>query len=693
MNNYFGDILERVLSRRELFKAAAVTTAGAVVASCGGSDSGSPAPSAGSGSTVTKLSFQTIYPNKDDKITVPEGFNHNIIIRWGDALDNGSNLDWNRIRQQGPTADDVARQARCFGYNCDFVGYLKSPDGKDLLVINHEYCNPEIMFPNFLEAVQSGTSITVRPRQGRPTREESAFMLETHGLSVVEVRKKSDGSWEYVKGSPYNRRITATTKMDITGPARGHRLMRTSADPQGVEVEGTLNNCAAGKTPWGTVLTCEENFHMYFGGNRNNINIPNNQTETTMIRRMHERYGVPGSYADYYGFYRYWDRFNIEREPNESFRFGWVVEVDPMNPNSKPKKRTALGRFKHEAATYAIAPDGRVVIYMGDDERFEYIYKFITKGRYNPQNRQANMDLLDEGELYVAKFDYTKDGMVGEWVLIAACEKNPDGSYKITPNPNLPDEFKNDPALCFINTRGAADYLGATMMDRPEDIEWNTKTKSVWVALTHNNRRSTSGTINRYTVATETTIRTAANTINRANPRPLNHMGHVLEIIEENGDPAAKRFRYQIPILCGDPRSADYNKKLYIYGEEASSNVPAISAPDNFVIDKEGNVWIATDGNNSSDRLGMNDGVYVLDPQTKTFKMFMSGVVGCEICGPEFSDDHKTFFCAIQHPGEVEDATTDPNRPSSTWPYGDNVVVPRPSVIAIWRRDNKEIYT
>ncbi|MCX7738603.1 MAG: PhoX family phosphatase [Hydrogenothermaceae bacterium] len=688
MGEYFGNILTRALSRRELLKAAAFTVAATSLVSCGG-DEDKPAANQPSTNQPSKLSFQTIYPNKDDKITVPQEFEHNIIIRWGDALDNGSNLDWGKIRRIGPTAEDVLRQAKSFGYNCDFVGYLKSPDGKDLLVVNHEYTNPEIMFPSYL-TVQNGVT---SPAQGRPTKDEVDFMLMAHGISVVEVKRNSNGSWSYVKGSSYNRRITGITKCDISGPAKGHRLMKTSQDPNGEFVYGTLNNCAAGETPWGTILTCEENFHSYFGGNRNNISIPNNTTDTNLIRNIHERYGVPGSSANYYGFHQHYGRFNINTEPNEPFRFGWVVEIDPMDPNSTPIKRTTLGRFKHEAATYAIAPDGRVVIYMGDDERFEYIYKFITKGKYNQTDRKANMNLLDEGELYVAKFDYTDKGMIGEWILIARVEKNAN-SYNVTVNDKLPDEFKNDPALCFINTRGAADSLGATMMDRPEDIEWNPVTKSVWVALTSNDRRSTSGTVNRYRKIADTTTPTASNTINRANPRAINYMGHVLEIIEEKGDPTATKFTYQIPILCGDPENPDYNKKLYLYGREVSPNsgVPAISAPDNFVIDKEGNVWIATDGNDSVNRLGKNDGVYVLDPINKTLKMFLSGVVGCEICGPEFSDDYKTFFCAIQHPGEVESGAQDPNAPSSRWPYGDNVEVPRPSVIAVWRKDGKEIY-
>ncbi|RMH08728.1 MAG: PhoX family phosphatase, partial [Aquificota bacterium] len=497
------------------------------------------------------------------------------------------------------------------------------------------------------------------PAKGRPTRAESLLMLEAHGLSVVEIKRNQDGAVSYVKGSPYNRRITGSTLMVISGPAKGHRLMRTSYDPKGTFVYGTLNNCAAGKTPWGTVLTCEENFHSYFGGNIINIKNP-------FVQQIHQRYGVPGSFSRFYGFHNYMDRFHIEREPNEAFRFGWVVEVDPYDPSRVPVKRTALGRFKHEAATCAIGKSGKVAVYMGDDERFEYVYKFVTKNAFNPNNREANFSLLDEGTLYVAKFN---DDFTGEWIMLTRV----DGS-RIEVNPNLPEVFKNDPVLVFINTRGAGDAVGATRMDRPEDIEWNPVTKSVWVALTYNERRGTTGNPS----------------TDKANPRATNYYGHIIEIKEEGDNPEATRFSWKIAMLCGIPGEQDPSKRLEIYGQPAPSNAPAISAPDNLVFDRLGNVWIATDGNPSSVRLSKNDGVYVLNPFNRDFKMFLSGVPGCEICGPEFSDDYKYFFCAIQHPGEDPQ---DQGRVMSRWPYlNDGVQVPRPSVIAVRRKDGRDIY-
>ncbi|MDW8097491.1 MAG: PhoX family phosphatase, partial [Aquificaceae bacterium] len=535
------------------------------------------------------VNFTGIRPDTEDRLVVPPGFEHKVLIRWGDPLKNDKPLDWNRIYQNGPTQEDVEAQKHCFGYNCDYVGFLPLSKGGALLVVNHEYTNPELMFADF------------EPSDRRPTKEEALLMLEAHGISMVELSKHR-GEWTYVKGSSYNRRITGSTPCQLSGPAKGHPLMRSSYDPKGEYVLGTLNNCSGGKTPWGTVLSCEENFHSYFWGDDRKVRHP----QAGLIREINYRYGVPGDFARAYGFYRHKERFVVEKEPTESLRFGWVVEIDPYDPKRPPVKRTALGRFKHEAATCVVAPDRRVVVYMGDDERFEYVYKFITKGTYNPNNREANMELLDEGELYVARFD---EDLTGRWILIARCEKSSGNDYRVIPNPDLPEPFKSDPVLCFINTRTAADILGGTKMDRPEDFEWNPVTKSLWLALTFNERRTRFQT-------------------DRANPRAFNSMGHVIEIVEEGQDPTAKSFRWHIPLLCGLPKAKNPAKQLLLYGKPVKGNTPPISAPDNLTFDRHGNVWIATDGNESTSRLGKKDGVYVLNPFTRELKMFLSGVPG-----------------------------------------------------------------
>lgn len=621
MSRYIGEIIDTALSRRELM---ALTLFGSLAKA----------------SPKREETFKGIKPNSEDKITLPEGFTHRVLISWGDALDKGPKLNHNSIRKNGPTMQDVERQASCFGYNCDYVGFL-SLGGRSVLFVNHEYCNPELMFPEFSNR--------------RPTREETLFMMQAHGASVVEI-KPSQGSWQVLEGSELNRRITVTTPCIIEGPAKGHRFMKTSYDQAGVRVLGTVNNCAGGKTPWGTVLTCEENFHFYFSGREERI-------KDQLIARLHDRYGVPSPLSLQTGFGLYEDRFNVEKEPNEAFRFGWVVEIDPFDPSFTPIKRTALGRFKHEAAFSVVAQDGRVVVYMGDDERFEYVYKFVSKNAFKEGDKSYNLGLLDEGSLYVAKFN---DDLSGEWVLIASCERTSQG-YKISPNEALPEIFKKEPELCFIATRLAADALNATQMDRPEDVEYNPHTKSVWIALTFNERRTKSLS-------------------NAANPRPFNTMGHIIELKEEGSNPTSTRFSWHIPLFCGEVGSKNPSRRLLVYGKEPKLGTPPISAPDNFAIDSKGRVWIATDGNPSTSRLSLNDGVYILDPFSRELKMFLSGVPGCEICGPEFSSDFRTFFCAIQHPGESGSIV-----PLSLWPREAGIEVPRPSVIAVWHKSGLKI--
>jgi len=620
-NESFREVLEEALTRREFLRA----ILGAAMVLTVPDRLGGVAEAAAGGSIPR---FIPVGLSREDRVLVPSGYLTQVVIRWGDPL----TLDAPPFDPRRQTAEAQERQ---FGYNCDFVTFFSLAPGSPrsdrrsdhgLLWVNHEYTNPELMFP--------GYSV------GRPTKEMVDVELAAHGGSVVEIRRDVDGSWTYVRRSRWNRRVTGETVCLLTGPAAGHEWMRTREDPTGTRVRGTLNNCAGGRTPWGTVLTCEENFHQYFA------NAGQMAPQDPRIR-VHARYGIPRGASE-----RRWEvhheRFDVSREPNEPFRFGWVVEIDPYDPTFVPCKRTALGRFKHEGATVVIARDGRVVVYSGDDERFEYVYKFISSRPYRPGDRAHNLTLLDEGTLYVAKF--YPDGS-GEWLPLVF------GQGPLTPE----NGFRSQ-ADVLLNTRGAADLLGATKMDRPEDIEAHPRTGTVYVVCTNNDRRT-------------------VEQVDPANPRPANRHGHVLELFEANGDHAATRFRWRIFLLCGNPRDAD----TYFAGYP-KERVSPISCPDNIVFDGSGHLWIATDGQPSA--LGYNDGLYVVPvagPERGRVRQFLSGPVGCEICGPEFTPDFRTLFCAIQHPGEGGTL----ERPISRWP--DGTVPPRPSVVAIRHREGREI--
>lgn len=607
----FEQVLKRRLARRTFLKGAA-TTAPLLVMSPSLLLSRA-SHSQGQGT----LAFRPIALSTMDAVIVPSGYSSQVVIRWGDPLFPGA-PEFNLMRQSAQA------QAQQFGYNCDYVGYFPLPDYRStdpthgLLAVNHEYTNPELMFIGY-----SAANVTLQ---------QVDVEIAAHGLSIVEV-KRINNEWKYNRNSFFNRRITGETEMLITGPAAGHEWLKVSYDPTGTRVRGTLNNCAGGKTPWGTVLTCEENFNQYFA-NRNLL------PDSDRRKAVHARYGLPAG-ASERRWEQYHTRFDVSKEPNEPFRFGWVVEIDPYNPEFVPRKRTALGRVKHEAATVVVAPDRRVVVYTGDDERFEYIYKFVTRRRFNPVSREANFGLLDEGTLYVAKFN---DDGTGEWLPLIAGQ-GPLAAWS--------------QAEVLINTRGAADLVGGTKMDRPEDIETNPINGKVYCVMTNNTQRGSSGRPGP----------------DKANPRANNRHGHIIELTETGDDPTATTFSWEIFLLCGDPRVQ--GDGAYYAGYD-TSRVSPLSTPDNIVFDGNGNLWIATDGMPGTFR--MNDGIFavpVAGEERGFVRQFLSGPVGCELCGPEFTPDFRTLFAAVQHPGEGGTIAS----PISTWP--DGAVPPRPSVIAI----------
>jgi secreted PhoX family phosphatase len=660
-NPSFAEVVETAFGRRNVLKAAG---AGALLVVAGPAlpalahDRGRPGGPPAGDSRGGALTFRTVDQNVRDELVVPVGYRSSVVMRWGDAVERGA-PDFD-IDRQTPEA-----QAKQFGYNCDYIGFLPLDGRGDraLLVVNHEYTNEQLMF----RGVAGESSPT--------TAQQKRIAMMAHGISVVEVQREGrSGSWRPVRNGRRNRRITAATPMEFTGPAAGSPYLRTKADPRGRTVLGTLNNCAGGMTPWGTTLHGEENFNQYFG--------PAEGTVPDPERRL-GRYGISTNAPAGRRWHEVDPRFDVAHEPNEVNRFGWVVEVDPYDPRSTPKKRTALGRFKHEGANVRIAEDGRVVAYSGDDERFDYIYKFVSRKKYRPGDDRAsrahNLTLLDEGDLYVAQF--TGDSPAAE---IDGSGRLPsdgefDGAGRWIPlvqngESMVPDR---DVAWVLTFTRLAADELSAlgpasapTKMDRPEDIQVNPVNGRVYAALTNNTNRGTGSNAK----------------ADEPNPRTSNRHGHVVEW-QETAGAAGERFSWRIFLVAGDPT----DPSTYFAGFD-KSRVSAISCPDNVEFDPAGNLWISTDGS-PSNLPGSNDGLYAVPTMGKErglVKRFLTVPFGAECSGPLVTQDARSVFVAVQHPGETDGATVE--KPTSTWPDRRRVrPFPRPSVAVVYREDGGRV--
>jgi hypothetical protein len=675
------DLVQRRFSRRELLRSMVGAIAAAPISlAAGGAHNGAgaaPAPSGQDGvaSNPTRFGFDEVARGVDANHHVAPGYSADVLIRWGDPLlPSAPPFD--------PERPSAAAQRRQFGYNNDFIGYIPLPLGSrnsehGLLCVNHEYTNTDLMFPGLANAEDPLTAVT---------RTMVDTEMAAHGGSIVEVHK-ADGKWHRVPGSRFNRRIDALgTPIRLSGPAAGHSRLRTGADPGGRQVIGTLNNCAGGITPWGTWLMAEENVHLYFAGD----------LDGHPEQRNYARFGMP---APGYAWARHHRRFDLNAEPNEANRFGWIVEVDPFDPHGMPVKRTALGRFKHEGAECIVNRDGRLVIYSGDDQRFEFLYRFVTAGRVTPlpnaeqetyagridasgrvrfrhQNlhrriaeaRAANRDLLDHGTLYVAKLD--ADGGL-QWLPLVHGR-----------GPLTADNGFYSQADVLIETRRAATLLGATPMDRPEDVEPNPVTGKVYVSLTNNKNRGLDDHPD----------------TDAANPRAGNLWGQVLEITPADGDHAADQARWDLLVRAGNPADPEVAAQWH----PATSDNGWFACPDNCAIDPAGRLWVATDqGGSWPVTSGGADGVYALEtagPGRGMAKAFFRVPVGAELCGPRFTPDGRTLFVAVQHPGsdgtesfagfERKSSFEDP---ATRWPDFQEGIPPRPSVVAITKEDGGEI--
>jgi uncharacterized protein len=588
-----------------------------------------------------RFGFAEVEAGVDETHHLAAGYDAQVLLRWGDPLfPDSPTFD--------PRAQSAAAQLKQFGYNNDYVGFipLDQSGTRGLLCVNHEYTNEEVMFPGIGRQDTTGFK--------EMTAELVEIEMAAHGVTVVEISRDGD-RWRVVLDSPHNRRISPlTTVIGIDGPAAGHDRLKTSRDPAGASIVGTLNDCAGGLTPWGTYLTSEENFHGYFWTDARNADGKPAKGLGGAQAKSYARYGVPGLWQSWGHFH---DRFNVDKEPNEPNRFGWVVEIDPFDAASQPVKHTALGRFCHEGAETILAKDGRAVVYCGDDTRFEYLYRFVSAGTYDPADRAANLRLLAEGTLSAAKFE--ADGTV-RWLPLRHGE-----------GPLTAENGFTSQADVVIDARLAADLLGATRMDRPEDVQPNPVTGKVHAILTFNEKRK-------------------ADAIDAANPRPENQFGHIIELNPPDGDHAAETFHWDILVKCGDPAIAEVGA---LWNPETSAN-GWFACPDNAAVDAQGRLWVATDqGESWGKKTGRADGLYALETEgerRRTPKLFFRCPVGAEMCGPCFTPDQETLFVAVQHPGtdgtdqfKGFERASSFDDPATRWPDFDPAMPPRPSVLAI----------
>ncbi|MCA1296828.1 PhoX family protein [Stappia indica] len=637
----FGDIVNARYGRRDVLRGVLGVSA---VTALFGTTALTAAPGtarAASGS----FAFAELESGNDERHHVAEGYDADVLIRWGDPL-------FDDVGPFDPQNQSAADQLRRFGYNNDYVGFLPlSEDGKrGLLCVNHEYTNEEVMFPGI----------------GRQDNKDFADMtralvdieMAAHGGSVFEIARDDAGKWSVVTGSKYNRRISMLdTEMTVDGPAAGHARLKTAADPEGTRVIGTLNNCAGGMTPWGTYLMAEENFHGYFWTDK--LNADGKPVIEGPQAASLKRYGAPGRW---YNWGQHHDRFNLDKEPNEVNRFGWIVEVDPLDPASTPVKHTALGRFRHEGAEAIVNGDGRVVIYSGDDARFDYVYKFVSSGTVS-DDREANKKLLSEGTLYVGRFQ--ADGRL-EWLPLVHGE-----------GPLTAENGFESQADVLIDTRLAADALGATPMDRPEDVQPGEKGR-VYMMLTNNTRRKEGQE-------------------DAANPRADNAFGHIVEMVAPQEDHAAREFTWSILVKCGDPRVAEVGAQ---WGPETSEH-GWFASPDNCAIDAAGRLWVSTDQGSNWGKTGKSDGLYAVETEGAlrgSSKLFFRCPVGGELCGPYFTPDQSALFLAVQHPGtdgtknfKGFERNSTFEDPATRWPDFVEGMPPRPSVVVVTRKDGGKI--
>ncbi|MBI5333461.1 MAG: PhoX family phosphatase [Burkholderiales bacterium] len=666
-NPHFDEVVQAAVARRGFLKSGAGAAALAFLgggALLRGEDAQAATAVAGNGPT---LGFTSVSAFGNDTVVVPAGYTAQVFYAWGDPIGRAGQPAGSPV-WKGDATETAAEQELQAGMHHDGMHFFPFPargagttaglsNTRGLLVMNHEYVDQGLLFA---DGMTTWNLAKVRKSQA------------AHGVSVIEARRTLTGQWEVVRPSAYARRITANTPVRLSGPATA-RL--------GTQAFGTLNNCANGYTPWGTYLTCEENWNGYFGAKKLDAS-GNPVNDTAFVPDENEkRYGVTA--ASPYQWHHFDERFDLNTAEGRKaqYTFGWVVEIDPFSPNAAPIKRTALGRIKHESAEYTLAADGRVVIYTGDDQAGEYIYKFVSKNKFDPNNRTANLNLLDEGTLYVARFSNgaaSGDNMgTGEWLPLTL------------DNPAIAARFATL-ADMLLATRIAADLAGATKMDRPEWIAANPKKAGeIYCTLTNNSSRT-------------------AATADDANPRANNVYGQIIRWREAGGDPAATSFEWDLFVLAGDPALAANA------GTPRTGNIngDTFACPDGLWFDSEGRLWIQTDISSGSLGSGAyanlpNNMMLAANPVTGETRRFLTGPKGCEVTGIAMTPDRRTMFVNIQHPGEGAGDASNPQDAAypikvSSWPssqgYGyqggtapQAKLRPRSATVVITRNDGGEI--
>ena len=678
------DLVIRRINRRDFLIGGSALAASGMVGCSGESASTAatqaPAPQA----------FATIIGSAEDAVVMPEGFAADVLIRWGDPVVPGSTpLPIAELADGSMLAPGAAElQEQTFGCSADGMGVIPIDEDRLAICINHETPETGLMFAGYREAA--------RERNAAEFVQEHPQMVDVMrasvGVSVVEFERVGD-RWQFVADSSLNRRITADTPIEFAGPAAHHPWLGGSESEVG-HCLGTFGNCAAGATPWGTYLTAEENTNNFFGNA--------GQAEwDPLLERANDRFGM----LDENSTFR-WEvadpRFDHAADPTESMKHGWIVEIDPLDPEKPIRKRTALGKFRHEGAETVLNRENRPVVYMGDDSGFEYLYKFVSDRIYDAATADATDELLDYGTLYVARLN---DDGSGDWLPLV---------YGEHPELSAANGFESQ-ADIVMRCREAADLVGATPLDRPEDVAVHPLDGRVYLACTQGTQRGVRPPRPRAAPPAAGTAEASANAAQQqpepqaqqseqqpaqaqvqaqeqppeqppgfpepdgSNPRGPNPYGHILEFSEAGNDAAALNFSWEVFLLAGDPQREGLASEIipgrlasavaYYAGRSDSEGLSAFANPDNLGFDAAGNLWIVTDGSQPNDN---NNGCFMCPtsgPDRGLVRQFMSGPVGCEVSGCTFSPDGKTLFLTVQHPTEH-------------WPDGGDSP-PRSSLIAI----------